>query len=108
MTRITASGDFSRDPAKLKQASSGSLESQEQVTAVTASPVIGRDNPRQQRGFAMPILMMALLALLVFGVIGILLTAAMVMEHSKRKHLAEGDAARPAASGPASSLHPRL
>jgi uncharacterized integral membrane protein len=32
----------------------------------------------------MPILLIALLALLVFGLIGVLLTVAMVMEHRKR------------------------
>ena len=34
----------------------------------------------------MPILLMALLALLVFGLIGILLSAAVILEQSKRKH----------------------
>jgi hypothetical protein len=56
----------------------------------------------------MPILLMALLALVIFGLIGILLTTAMVMEHSKRKHLAQGNAAHPATSGAASSLDPKL
>jgi hypothetical protein len=56
----------------------------------------------------MPILMMALLALLVFGVIGILLTAAMVVEHKAHAHAAKGDAAQPASSGAGSSLHPKL
>jgi hypothetical protein len=46
----------------------------------------------------MPILMMALLALIIFGLIGILLTAATVMEH--RKH-------RPVVQGAASSLKPK-
>jgi hypothetical protein len=56
----------------------------------------------------MPILMMALLALLVFGVIGILLTAAVVLEQSKHKRLAKGDAAHPVPSGAAPSLNPKL
>jgi len=55
----------------------------------------------------MPILLMALLALVIFGLIGILLTTAMIMEHSKRKHLAQGNAAHPVA-GAASSLDPKL
>jgi len=37
----------------------------------------------------MPILFMALLAMLVFGLIGILLTVAVVLEHSKRTRLQE-------------------
>ena len=56
----------------------------------------------------MPILMMALLALLVFGLIGILLTAAVVLEHSKRARLAKGDTAHPMPSGTAPSFHPKL
>jgi hypothetical protein len=43
--------------------------------------------------------MMALLAFLVFGLIGILLTVAVVLEHSKRTHLVEHDATHPALSG---------
>jgi hypothetical protein len=37
----------------------------------------------------MPILLMALLAFLVFGVIGILLTAAVVLKNSKRARVAK-------------------
>jgi hypothetical protein len=37
----------------------------------------------------MPILLMALLALLVFGLIGILLSAAVLLEHSKRSRLSK-------------------
>ena len=51
----------------------------------------------------MPILMMALLALLVFGLIGILLTAAVILEHRKRTHSAQDDGARPI---PAAVGHP--
>jgi hypothetical protein len=51
---------------------------------------------------------MALLALLVFGLIGILLTAAMILEHSKRKRSAKDDAAHPVTSGAVPSLHPKL
>ncbi len=43
----------------------------------------------------MPILLMALLALLVFGLIGILLSTAVILEHSTHKHAAEGAAAHP-------------
>ena len=44
----------------------------------------------------MPILLVALLALLVFGVIGILLTAAAVLENSKRARIARSNAAHAA------------
>jgi len=53
----------------------------------------------------MPILLMALLALLVFGIIGFLLSAAVVLENSKHKHSAKGDAAP---SGAAPTLNPKL
>jgi hypothetical protein len=56
----------------------------------------------------MPILLMALLALLVFGVIGILLTAAMILEHSKRKSSIKDAAAHPVTSGVPPSLNPKL
>jgi len=55
----------------------------------------------------MPILLMALLALLIFGLIGILLAAATMLEHSKRKRSAKSDAA-PGASGVAPTLNPKL
>ncbi len=42
----------------------------------------------------MPVLMIALLALLVFGVIGILLSGAMILEHSTQRH-AKGATAHP-------------
>jgi len=45
----------------------------------------------------MPILLMALLALLVFGLIGILLSSAVILEHSTHKHAAEGAAHPPPA-----------
>ncbi len=55
----------------------------------------------------MPILLMALLALVVFGLIGILLTAAVVLEHSKRARIAKSNAA--AHSVPVgASLNPKL
>ncbi|MGD0469396.1 MAG: hypothetical protein ABSA54_13545 [Terriglobales bacterium] len=56
----------------------------------------------------MPILMMALLALAVFGVIGILLTVAVVLEQSKLKRAAKDNAAHPLTSGAIPSLNPRL
>ena len=56
----------------------------------------------------MPILLMALLALLVFGLIGILLTAAVVMENSKRARVARSNAAHPVAGDPVPSFHPKL
>ncbi len=56
----------------------------------------------------MPILLMALLALLVFGVIGILLTTAMIMEHSKRKHTAMEAAAHAVPAGATPPLNPKL
>jgi len=56
----------------------------------------------------MPILVMALLALVVFGLIGILLTVAVVMEHSAQKR-AEAAAAQLSASDvvstPAASIN---
>ena len=45
----------------------------------------------------MPILVMALLALVVFGLIGILLTVAVVMEHLAQKRT-EANTAQPLAS----------
>jgi hypothetical protein len=56
----------------------------------------------------MPILLMALLAFLVFGVIGILLAAAVVLENSKRARVAKSNAACHVPSGAAPSLHPKL
>src|SRR5208282_75503 len=44
--------------------------SHQQVPTVTASPILRRDSLAPQRGVAKPILMMALLALTVFGAIG--------------------------------------
>jgi hypothetical protein len=59
----------------------------------------------------MPILMMALLALMVFGLIGILLTSAMILEHSQHAYAAKRGATHSAAtamtSGVASSLKPK-
>ncbi len=55
----------------------------------------------------MPILLMALLALLVFGLIGILLTAAVLLEHSKHKHLTKVAVAHSGPSG-APSIHPKV
>lgn len=55
----------------------------------------------------MPILMMALLALIVFGLIGILLTAAMILEHRKHTHAAQGDAPHAVAAGTAPSFKPK-
>ena len=51
----------------------------------------------------MPILMMALLALLVFGLIGILLSAAVILEHSTHATCSQRRRRTPA-SGPASPL----
>ena len=56
----------------------------------------------------MPILLMALLALLVFGVIGILLTAAMILEHSKHAHLAKANATHSVPPGVAHPLSPKV
>ncbi len=55
----------------------------------------------------MPILMMALLALIVFGLIGILLTAAMILEHRKHAHAVQGEPAPAVASSVAPSLKPK-
>jgi len=51
--------------------------------------------------------MMALLALIVFGLIGILLTAAMILEHRKHAHAVQGDAAPTVTSSVAPSLKPK-
>jgi hypothetical protein len=60
----------------------------------------------------MPILLMALLALLVFGVIGILLTVAVVMEHSRRarsaKLSARSNMVDSAPAGAVPPLHPKV
>jgi hypothetical protein len=50
--------------------------------------------------------MMALLALIIFGLIGILLTAAMILEHRKHAHTVQGEAAPAVTSGTATSLKP--
>ena len=60
----------------------------------------------------MPILMMALLALMVFGAIGILLTTAVILEHSAHTRAAKHNAAHPVAtavtSGAVSSRDSKL
>jgi hypothetical protein len=56
----------------------------------------------------MPILLIGLLAFLVFGIIGVLLSAAVFLEQSKRKHSAIGAAESSVPSGAAPSLHPKL
>ncbi len=53
----------------------------------------------------MPILMMALLALIIFGLIGILLTTAMILEHRKHTHAIHGEAAPAVTSGTAPPLN---
>jgi hypothetical protein len=55
----------------------------------------------------MPILLLALLALVIFGLIGILLTAAVILQQSKLKRTIKGDAAHPVTPG-AASLHPKV
>lgn len=55
----------------------------------------------------MPILIMALLALLIFGLIGILLAAATVLEHRKHAHAVPAGTAPSATSGIASTLKPK-
>ncbi len=55
----------------------------------------------------MPILLMALLALLIFGLIGVLLTTAVCLEHSKRSHSAKNEPPHPVTAGPVHSLHPK-
>ncbi len=48
----------------------------------------------------MPILVMALLALTVFGLIGILLIIAVVLEHSTLERTAKGNAPQPVTNAP--------
>jgi len=54
----------------------------------------------------MPILLMALLALVVFGLIGILLTVAVILEQ-KRARSAKGDAVDSMPPGTVPSFHPK-
>ena len=55
----------------------------------------------------MPILIMALLALIIFGTIGILLAVAVIMEHSPAEHPARRHGPHPVSSDvvPSSSLN---
>jgi len=56
----------------------------------------------------MPILMIALLALMVFGMVGILLAAAVLLEQSTFARAHKGNPAHPATSGAAPSPNPKL
>lgn len=60
----------------------------------------------------MPILMLALLALMVFGAIGILLTTAVILEHSAHARAVKRNAGLPITSavtnGAVSSRSPKL
>ncbi len=56
----------------------------------------------------MPILLIGLLAFLVFGIIGILLSAAVFLEQSTRKHSHQGAAEPYEPSGVAPTLNPKL
>jgi flagellar basal body-associated protein FliL len=56
----------------------------------------------------MPILVMAILALIVFGLIGIMLLVAVVMEHSKPGRSAKLAASQPLNPGAAPSLKPNI
>lgn len=59
----------------------------------------------------MPFPEMALLALMVFGALGILLTTAVILEHSMLKRAAKHNAAHPTknpvTSGAGNRLHPK-
>jgi hypothetical protein len=57
----------------------------------------------------MPILIMALLALILFGLLGIMLSVAVMMEHSTPDpRPARGNASHPVTSGVAPLLNPNL
>ena len=56
----------------------------------------------------MPILILALLALAVFGLIGSLLAIAMILEHSILKHATDIDASRPVTAGSTCVLYPNF
>ena len=56
----------------------------------------------------MPILMIALLALIVFGLVGILLAAAVLLEQSTFAHAHKSNTAHPVNSGAAPSPNPKL
>lgn len=56
----------------------------------------------------MPILMIALIALMVFGVIGILLASAVILENSSHIHAAKANIAHAVTSGSPPSPNPKL
>ena len=56
----------------------------------------------------MPILVMALLALTVFGLIGILLIVAVVLEHSTQARAAKSNAAHPVTADATPSPNPKF
>jgi hypothetical protein len=56
----------------------------------------------------MPILLIGLLAFLVFGIIGILLSAAVFLEQSQRKHSHQGTVEPSVPSGVPPALNPKL
>jgi len=56
----------------------------------------------------MPILIMALLALIAFGTIGILLVVAVIMEHSPAEHPARRKRSYPVESDVAPSFNPNI
>jgi len=56
----------------------------------------------------MPIVIMALLALAVVGLVGFLLATAMILEHSMLTRAAKTDVSYRATSGPARILHPNF
>ena len=61
----------------------------------------------QHGGVVMPILLMGLVALVTFALIGLFLTAAVVLEHSKHARLASGNAADSGPPVAVPPLHPK-
>jgi hypothetical protein len=70
----------------------------------------GEGQSYRQRGIPMPILMMGLVALLVFGLIGFLLAAAVILEQSKHKKTSKRGAENAVTTSiaPSLPLHPKL
>jgi len=66
------------------------------VIAITARPAVWVNHRWRHRGAAMQILLMAFLALIVCGAIGILLTMAVIMERLEHAHAAKRKAAHSA------------
>jgi hypothetical protein len=79
---ISAGPSHPTHPASLRDKSGKAQPSRKSVTAVTEPPVPSSENSDYKED-PMPVLMIALFALVCFGLIGILLAAAVVFEPKK-------------------------